>query len=151
VLEKALMDAVANTSESVAEGPRTALRLDEPVTDTRPVFPEMEKGAAVLESPPHKYPSEAVPHRAWLARWKSSAAMAPPEGSVVDVVVVADGTVVEVDDVEVDEVGLVVVVGGGAPDWIASASLPANSSLNQIRCCESTFRPSWGCPPLGLL
>jgi hypothetical protein len=101
LLENTLMFAVANTSASVAEGPRTALRLDEPV-ETSPVVPEIENAAAVFASPPQTSPSEAVPHNDWLGRWKVSAAKVAPGGTVV--VVVADpGTVVVVD-------------GGGDPD-----------------------------------
>ena len=42
--------------------------------------------------------------------------------------------------------GDVLGVGEGIPFCMASASLLANSSVNQIRFCESTFKPSCGCP-----
>jgi hypothetical protein len=64
LFENALIDAVANASASVAEAPSTALNVPDPALETSPVFPEMEKAAIVLASPPQDWPSEAVPHSA---------------------------------------------------------------------------------------
>ena len=112
---------------------------------TSPVLPLTEKFASELASPPQVWPSLAVPHIAWLARWKVSVASDVPVPVPPIVVVVVGGAV----DVVVELVVVVVVVVV-EPDCVATASRSENSSSNQTRSCPSTLRPSCGCPPLGV-
>jgi hypothetical protein len=84
----------------------------------------MEKAAIVLASPPQDKPSDATPHKDWFGRAKVSAAITPPDGSVVEVVVL-DEEVVVVLPSEVVVVAMVVEVveveGGGPPPLGLSA------------------------------
>src|SRR5579859_741454 len=96
-LVKLLIEPLKSTSASVAPGPSIALWLPLPL-DTCPVLLAMEKTLCLLASPPQVCPSEAVPHRDWLGRWKVSCASVVPgdgEGSGVRVRV-GDGDVVTV-------------------------------------------------------
>src|SRR6266581_5357163 len=79
-----LIDPLNNTWALVAVGPSTALKLVVSLL-TRPVLPAIEKTAALLASPPQICPSEAVPQKAWFARWNVSCARVTPGiGDVVD-------------------------------------------------------------------
>src|ERR1051326_2988950 len=102
----------------------------------------MEKTLVFPASPPQVRPSDALPQPFWLARWKVSCAMVVPgdgEG-VGETVLVGDGVFVGVVVGDLPTVG----VGGGTFVCVATASLLANSSVNQMRFWLSTFRPSWG-------
>src|SRR5438876_7638999 len=76
---KVLTEPVNSTSAFVAVGPSTALWGPVPLA-TCPALLLIEKMLALLASAPHVCPSDAVPHRAWLARWKVSWANVVPGG-----------------------------------------------------------------------
>ena len=63
----------------------------------------MENTLAVLASPPHVCPSEAVPHNAWFARWNVSCPSIVPDVGDGETITVGDG----------DELGLGVTEGDG--------------------------------------
>ncbi len=75
--------------------------------ETSPALPEMEKAFWLLASPPQVCPSDAVPHRDRLARWKVSVPSGVPDTGVGVLVGVAVGVEVGV----LVGVGVVVLVG----------------------------------------
>src|ERR1700694_5379826 len=106
----------------------------------------MEKTLVLPASPPQLRPSEALPQPFWLARWKVSCARVVPGEGEGEGDTVGEGVTVA-DEVAVGVfVGVLPIVGegGGTFAWVATASLLANSSVNQIRFWPSTFKPSCG-------
>ena len=74
-------------------------------------MPEMENTLRALASPPQVWPSEAVPHRDWLARWKVSVPSVAPGVEVGVGVGVLVGVAVGVDVGVLVGVAVGVVVG----------------------------------------
>jgi hypothetical protein len=89
------------------------------VLDTAPALPEIEKAVFVPASLAHRWPSEAVPHKDWLPRWKLSLARTASDrgtvvvvvgAAVVDVVEAVEGTVEVVEGATVVVLVVAVVV-----------------------------------------
>src|SRR5207302_10644292 len=68
---KVLTEPVNSTSSLAVAGPSTASCGPVPLA-TWPAWLLIEKLLLLLASAPHTSPSDAVPHRDWLARWKVS-------------------------------------------------------------------------------